>query len=118
MNLGTFSISLAVKNIDKSISFYTHLGFKVVDGGHLNEGFKDSETMKWRILANSSVKIGLFQGMFNSNILTFNPKDVLKLQEVIKEKGISFIKEAKASDAIKSIILADPDGNQIMLDQH
>ena len=73
MNLGNFSISLSVKDINKSVDFYENLGFEVIDGGHTSKGFPDTDTMKWRILSHESVKIGLFQGMFEKNTLTFNP---------------------------------------------
>lgn len=119
MELGNFSISLAVKDIDKSLGFYEKLGFKVIDGGHINKGFADSDTMKWRILESPSVKIGLFQGMFKENILTFNPKNVLEIQSNLKQNGVAFIKEAdeNPTDGYISATLSDPDGNQIMLDQ-
>ena len=119
MNLGNFSISLNVKDIDASVGFYEKLGFKVIDGGHTNQGFADNDTMKWRILENPSVKIGLFQGMLENNILTFNPGNVIEIQSALKNNGITFIKEANENsrDAYVSAILADPDGNQIMLDQ-
>ena len=74
MNLGQFSVSLAVKDIAASLEFYEKFGFEVIDGGHMNEAFADSDTHKWRILKNESAAIGLFQGMFDENILTFNPK--------------------------------------------
>lgn len=118
MDLGKFSMSLAVKSIEQSLEFYKKLGFNVIDGGHMNEAFRDTDAMKWRILENPSVKIGLFQGMFRDNILTFNPKDVLGIQEQLKSQGINLVKEARTEDSMKSIVLHDPDGNQIMLDQH
>lgn len=117
MNLGKFSLSLNVKDIDKSIQFYTHLGFEIIDGGHVNEIFKDNETMKWRILKNSSVTIGIFQGMFDQNILTFYPTDLMTIQSRLKTNDVSFIKEAKENGAMKITIILDPDGNQIMLEQ-
>jgi len=115
MKLGEFSISLAVKNIDSSLNFYGALGFKCIDGGHINNDFPDSEAMKWCILQNGSIKIGLFQGMFNNNILTFNPTSVLGIQKHLKKENISLIKEVSESD--KSIVLIDPDGNQIMFEK-
>lgn len=119
MELGNFSLSLAVKDIHKSLSFYEALGFKVIDGGHQNKGFADTDTMKWRVLESASVKIGLFQGMFNNNLLTFNPKNVMEIQNNLKQNGVAFIKEAdeNSADGFVSAILSDPDGNQIMLDQ-
>lgn len=119
MDLGKFSLSLTVKNIEASLDFYTKLGFEVMDGGHVNADFADSETMKWRILENASLKIGLFQGMFEHNIITFSPNDVLSIQEKLKSLGIAFVKEAQADipGGFVSAILSDPDGNQIMMDQ-
>jgi catechol-2,3-dioxygenase len=115
MNLGKFSLSLAVKDIDKSLDFYKKLGFEVIDGGHMNSDFPDSDDAKWRIMKNESATIGLFQGMFESNILTFNPSDSLQLQQKLKDSGVSFTKEASENDL--SAILSDPDGNMIMFDQ-
>ena len=74
MNLGQFSVSLTVKDIAASLEFYEKFGFEVIDGGHMNEAFADSDTHKWRILKNDSAAIGLFQGMFDENILTSTPK--------------------------------------------
>lgn len=118
MNLGPFSISLAVKDIEKSLSFYELLGFKVIDGGHINEGFRDTDESKWRILEHESVKIGLFQGMFEKNILSFNPPDVRKIQQTLKKAGVKLSQEADESGSgPASIMLEDPDGNQMMFDQ-
>ena len=117
MDLGKFSLSLNVKDISKSIQFYTNLGFKIIDGGHQNEEFKDSETMKWRILEGSSVKIGLFQGMLDKNILSFYPPDLMSTQSFLMDYGVTFIKKAKQNDAMKASIILDPDGNQIMFEQ-
>ena len=119
MQLGTFSISLGVKDLEKSLDFYRKFGFKVIDGGHMNEEYADSETEKWRILQNESAVIGLFQGMFDINILTFNPKDLRTLQAQLKQSGIEFDTEADmTSSGPCSATLADPDGNAILLDQH
>lgn len=116
--MGQFSLSLAVKDIEKSLAFYEHFGFKVIDGGHQNEGFPDTETAKWRILQTDSVVIGLFEGMFEQNIMTFNPKDVRAIQKVLKDGGIKLSKEADPSTTgPEHITLQDPDGNQIMFDQ-
>jgi catechol 2,3-dioxygenase-like lactoylglutathione lyase family enzyme len=119
MNLGKFSLSLVVKDMAKSLSFYQTLGFRVIDGGHINKGFADTDTVKWRILEHESVKIGLFQGMFEKNTLSFNPKDVLGLQSTLKKSGVLFTKEAVADspDGFISAMLEDPDGNLIMFDQ-
>lgn len=115
MELGNFSLSLAVKDIDKSLDFYQKLGFQVIDGGHINEGFADTDAMKWRIMEQGTTKIGLFQGMFNANILTFNPKNVLDIQARLKQEAIEFVKEATTDST--NALLIDPDGNQLMLDQ-
>ena len=119
MELGNFSISLAVKDMERSLDFYRKFGFEVIDGGHMNEGYADSETEKWRILQNKSATIGLFQGMFDMNILTFNPEDLRSIQGQLKESGIKFDTEADmATSGPCSASLEDPDGNVILLDQH
>lgn len=116
MKLGKFSLSLNVKDINKSLDFYEKMGFSVIDGGHTNESFKDSDQMKWRILEIESLKIGLFQGMFEQNILSFNEGDVLSLQEKLKSKGVVFIKEANSNEQHISAMLSDPDGNTILFE--
>ena len=119
MDLGQFSISLPVKNMEVSLDFYQNLGFEVIDGGHMNEGFPDSESSIWRILKSGNAVIGLFYGMFQDAIMTFNPKDVRSIQKTLKERGVSLLKEANESTTRPDhIIMTDPDGNQIMLDQH
>ncbi len=117
MKLGKFSLSLTVKDTEKSMVFYQKLGFEVIDGGHVNEYFKDTDTMKWRILENPSVTIGLFQGMFDRNILTFHPNGVLEIQKTLKVNGVHLTKETMETDITKSILFLNPDGNQIMLDE-
>lgn len=122
MQLGNFSISLAVKDIHESKRFYEKLGFAIV-GGKIEE--------KWLILKNDSCVIGLFEGMFEHNILTFNPgwdsageqvtpfTDVRELQKQLKSKGITPSKEAdEKSSGPDSFMLVDPDGNSILFDQH
>lgn len=122
MNLGAFSISLNVKDIQKSKSFYETLGFQVL-GGDI--------TQNWLILKNESCVIGLFQGMFEKNILTFNPgwnqnvenldsfSDIRNLQKQLKEKGIKMLTEAdESSNGPASLTIEDPDGNPILVDQH
>lgn len=122
MELGAFSVSLAVKDIAASRTFYEHLGFSVV-GGDQSQG--------WLILANGQAKVGLFQGMFEENILTFNPgwtsegqaiaefTDVRAIQRHLKGQGIEFATEAdESSNGPAHVIFRDPDGNIIMLDQH
>lgn len=120
--LGTFSISLAVKDIKASQAFYEALGFEVFDG-NVEEN--------WLILRNGSTVIGLFQGMFDRNMLTFNPgwdnearklasfTDVRDLQRALKAQGMAFISEAdESSTGPASFMIADPDGNPILFDQH
>ena len=122
MNLGPFSHSLNVKDLATSRAFYEALGFKPV-GGDAEQG--------WLILANTSVTIGLFQGMFDQNIMTFNPRwntafvedpggtDIRTIQADLKAKGIKPVIEADESKTGPAhLILEDPDGNRIMLDQH
>jgi len=122
MDLGAFSVSLAVKDIAVSRTFYEHLGFTAIAG---------DQSQNWLILANGSAKVGLFQGMFEQNILTFNPgwsdggepiadfTDVRAIQYHLKEQDIALTVEADASsDGPAHIIFHDPDGNIIMLDQH
>ena len=122
MKLGAFSVSLAVKNLDTSKTFYEHLGF---------QQFAGSMEQNYLIMKNGNSIIGLFQGMFENNILTFNPgwdqnaqtldsyDDVRVIQEHLKPKGVSFIQEADPdSKGPASAILTDPDGNTILLDQH
>ncbi len=109
MNLGQFSLSLAVKDIAASRAFYEKLTFKVIDGNQ-SEG--------WLILRSGDTVIGLFQGMFEKNMLTFNPKDVRAIQKHLKEQGVDLIEEAKGDEGPAHIVMADPDGNPIMFDQH
>jgi catechol 2,3-dioxygenase-like lactoylglutathione lyase family enzyme len=122
MELGAFSISLAVKQIAASKAFYEKLGFKVF-GGDIAQN--------WLIMKNGDCVIGLFQGMFEKNILTFNPgwdqnaqkletfTDVRELQRQLKVTGVEFVSEADESTAgPASFIVEDPDGNPILVDQH
>jgi hypothetical protein len=122
MNLGAFSVSLSVKEIQKSKSFYEKLGFQVF-GGDL--------TQSWLIMKNGNCTIGLFQGMFEKNMLTFNPGwdenatkldtfiDVRDLQSQLKAKGIKIETEAdEETSSPASFIIIDPDGNPILVDQH
>lgn len=121
-NLGCFSVSLAVKDIKVSLAFYEKLGFTVFHG-EIEQG--------WLILANGETKIGLFQGMFEKNMLTFNPgwdqnagavegfTDVRELQKRLKADGVELITEAdENTTGPASAMLLDPDGNPILLDQH
>ncbi len=122
MELGAFSLSLAVKDLATSREFYEKLGFEVIHG---------EAEQNWLILRNKDHTIGLFQGMFEKNMLTFNPgwnsengaldsyTDVRDLQKTLKEKGIDLITEAdEASTGPGSCMIMDPDGNPILLDQH
>ena len=122
MDLGSFSVSLAVKDLSISQAFYEKLGFEVF-GGDASQG--------WLIMKSSSCVIGLFQGMFEKNILTFNPgwdssaqpldtfTDVREIQEKLKANGIEFASEAdETTTGPASFVLLDPDGNPILVDQH
>jgi len=122
MELGAFSISLAVKDIKASKAFYEKLGFKVF-GGDISQN--------WLILKNGEHAIGLFQGMFERNILTFNPgwdsnarkldtfTDVRELQRQLKAQGVELMTEAdESTTGPASFMVADPDGNPILVDQH
>jgi len=120
-SLGNFSVSLAVKDIKASRAFYEALGFSAMH---------DSSEQGWLILTNGKVIIGLFQGMFENNILTFNPgwgemaqplekfTDVREIQKDLKAKGLEITTEVASDSGPGSLILSDPDGNVIMLDQH
>jgi len=122
MELGTFSISLAVKDIEASRAFYEKFGFKV---------FAGDASRHWLILKNGPHAIGLFQGMFEKNILTFNPgwdsnanklntfTDIRDLQRELKAQGVQLTTEAdKTSTGPASFTAIDPDGNPILVDQH
>lgn len=122
MKLGAFSVSLNVKDIHRSKAFYEDLGFNIF-GGDISQN--------WLIMKNGDTVIGLFQGMFEKNALTFNPgwnsnaenleefTDVRELQKELKEKGVKLILEAdEATEGPAFITLEDPDGNPILIDQH
>jgi predicted lactoylglutathione lyase len=122
MELGAFSVSLSVKDLATSRAFYEKLGFTV---------FHDASEMNYLIMQNGSCTIGLFQDMFEGNILTFNPgwtakaealetfEDVRDLQRRIESAGIKLLDRAdEDSNDVASAMLADPDGNVILLDQH
>lgn len=118
MELGNFSLSLPVKNIEKSIQFYQALGFTVIDGGHKNKQYPDTSESKWRILEAGPVTIGIFQGQFDEPILTFNPPDVRAIQRHLDKAGIELSQRADETTTGPAFItLRDPDGNQIMFDQ-
>ena len=122
MELGTFSISLAVKDLAVSRAFYEKFGFKA---------FAGDPSQHWLILKNGDHVIGLFQGMFERNILTFNPgwdssaqklatfTDVRDLQRQLKAQGVQLISEAdERTTGPASFTVVDPDGNPILVDQH
>jgi catechol 2,3-dioxygenase-like lactoylglutathione lyase family enzyme len=122
VQLGNFSVSLNVKDIQASKAFYEKLGFKQVSG---------KLEQNWVVLQNGTTKIGLFQGMFEKNSLTFNPgwdherktpqdfQDVRELQRILKQRGIKLLTEAdESTDGPASFTLVDPDGNPILVDQH
>lgn len=108
MELGKFSISLAVQDLAASRAFYERLGFAVI-GGEADEG--------WLILENGGTTIGLFAGMFEENILTFNPPDVRAIQTRLRADGVAFEQEAEPGEGPASAMLRDPDGNLILLDR-
>ncbi|MFY0603452.1 MAG: VOC family protein [Flavobacteriaceae bacterium] len=122
MKLGAFSISLAVKDLQASKTFYQNLGFSV---------FAGDEARNYLILKNGNALIGLFQGMFENNILTFNPgwdenantlsefDDVRTIQKHLKSKGVPFSTEAdESTSGPASFVVLDPDGNAVLVDQH
>jgi catechol 2,3-dioxygenase-like lactoylglutathione lyase family enzyme len=122
MELGAFSISLAVKDIEASRTFYENFGFQV---------FAGDAAQNWLILKNGNHAIGLFQGMFEQNILTFNPgwdgnaqkldtfTDVRDLQRRLKAQGVHLQQEAdESTTGPASFVAVDPDGNPILVDQH
>lgn len=122
MQLGAFSLSLTVKDIHASKDFYEKIGFETL-GGDIDQN--------WLILKNGSTVIGLFQGMFNKNMLTFNPgwddnaqnldsfTDIREIQKDLKAKGVHFTSEAdETGQGPASFIVEDPDGNPILFDQH
>lgn len=122
MNLGAFSVSLAVKDLAKSRAFYEKLGFEVWGG---------EPSQNWLILQNGTSTIGLFQGMFERNILTFNPgwsndgqhpeefTDVREIQRMLEERGLELKTRAdESTTGPASLMLLDPDGNPVLIDQH
>jgi catechol 2,3-dioxygenase-like lactoylglutathione lyase family enzyme len=118
MELGNFSVSLPVQDIEKSMAFYKALGFIVIDGGHKNKQYPDTADSKWRILESKSAVIGLFQGQFDEMILTFNPPDVRAIQWRLDKAGIELSDRVEQEGTGPGYItLRDPDGNLIMFDQ-
>lgn len=122
MELGNFSISLAVQNLEASRQFYEKFGFRVFGG---------DASQNWLILKNGEHVIGLFQGMFDKNMLTFNPgwnsnaekldsfTDVREIQRELKKQGVSLASEAdENTTGPASLVAIDPDGNPVLIDQH
>ena len=122
MNLGAFSVSLTVKDLSVSQAFYEKLGFTV---------FAGKQERNYLIMKNGNALIGLFQGMFDKNILTFNPgwdedanilpefDDVRKIQAHLKANQIALAQEAdESTSGPERVMLMDPDGNPILIDQH
>ncbi len=122
MQLGAFSISLAVRDLQASKAFYEKLGFSE---------FAGNAAQNWLILRNGDTVIGIFQGMFEKNMLTFNPgwdgnaqtlpsfTDIRELQRRLKASGVTLLKEAdETSSGPASLLALDPDGNPVLLDQH
>lgn len=122
MKLGAFSISLSVKDLKTSKAFYEKLGFKAM-GGSMDKNYL--------IMKNENAHLGLFQGMFEGNILTFNPgwdenardlenfDDIREIQQHLKSSGLSLSSETdEKSEGPGSLSLSDPDGNMILIDQH
>ena len=122
MSLGTFSVSLSVKDINASKEFYVTLGFSAMSG---------DEDQGWLILRNGDSTIGLFQGMFEKNMLTFNPgwnkdanplssfEDIRDIKKQLRDAGLSFSSETDdAGSGPASFTVVDPDGNPVLFDQH
>lgn len=122
MDLGNFSVSLSVKDIKASKEFYESIGFSIFHG---------TIDQNWLIMKNKTATIGLFQGMFEKNILTFNPgwdddaksldsfTDIREIQKTFEEKGIKLLEKVKEdTTGPASFMLIDPDGNPILVDQH
>ncbi len=120
MKLGAFSISLAVKDLSASTTFYEKLGFETT--GKVEDN--------WLIIKNDHIVIGLFHGMFDKNMITFNPgwdqnasvldefDDIRDIQKTLLAEGLTLLSQAEGSAGPASIMLEDPDGNPILLDQH
>jgi len=122
MELGAFSVSLAVKDLEASRAFYEKLGFETIGG---------EASQNWLILRNGDHTIGIFQGMFEKNMLTFNPgwdkntgqleafTDVREIQRQLKSQGVDLLSEAdESTTGPASFVTVDPDGNPILVDQH
>lgn len=109
MNLGIFSVSLAVRDLEASYAFYQKLGFTILDGK-----IEDH----WLMLQNGDIKIGLFQGMFEQNVLTFNGNNVRDIQAALRAQGIEPVQAAdETTTGPAHFTVVDPDGNPLLFDQ-
>lgn len=119
MNLGEFSISLAVKDLESSKAFYEKLGFENITPPDMCEGMP--EGTGWALMKNGNAKIGLFMGMFEANIITFNPPDIRAIRSELSGKGIGLELKAMEGEPGETgpahATLTDPDGNLILIDQ-
>ena len=109
MELGRFSVSLSVKDLATSRAFYEALGFAQVFG---------EPEKGWIILQNGEAKIGLFHGMFEGNLMTFNPTDARAIEAAMREKGYAPEKPTEGDEGPCHFLLKDPDGNVVLVDQH
>lgn len=108
IDVGHFSISLAVADLTKARAFYETLGFSVLDG-------KPEE--HWLVMKNGEAKIGLFQGMFGDNLITLNPPDARRLERRLKDAGHELVAGTKTETGPCSCLAKDPDGNLVLIDQ-
>ncbi len=108
MDLGTFSISLAVKDLHAARTFYEAIGFSLMDG----------DEQSWVMLQNGSAKIGLFQDMFEANVVTFNPPDARVIESAVVAAGYKPMSSTEGDAGPTHFLVLDPDGNTVMFDQH
>lgn len=113
MKFSFFSIALNVKDLEVSLGFYQKLGFTVIEGGHESKEMPDTDDAKWRMMQQGETKIGLFQGMFPDNILTFHTQDMPAVRQSLQQAGLIYGVE---EDSEEAIILQDPDSNPILFD--
>ncbi|MDM7859495.1 VOC family protein [Alteromonas sp. ASW11-36] len=111
MELGQFSVSLTVKDMSKAKAFYEALGFAAIEGCG---SIKDN----WLILQNGTTVIGIFKDMFDKNILTFNPADARGIERAMQAQGYTPVKATEGESGPCHCVFLDPDGNQVMFDQH
>jgi len=109
MDLGNFSLSLAVADLDASRAFYEALGFSQIHG---------EPSQGWIILQNGDAKIGLFHGMFEANLITFNPPDARAVERAVRDAGYAIDKPTEGDEGPCHFALRDPDDNPILVDQH